>query len=84
MIDGEALSYEATVSWECIPENIEVLIDDTFFLVKGAFTKKMTNESANDRVYREAVDGIWAQFDVDNSGALEKGEARKFLELVLP
>ena len=60
MIDGEALNYETSVSWECIPENIEVLIDDTFFLVKGAFSKKMTDDSAKDRVYRRAVDGIWA------------------------
>ena len=44
LIDGEALSYEKSIIWECFPENIEVLIDDSLFTVNKTFTYRMTAE----------------------------------------
>ena len=35
--------------------------------------------SAVEEFIRNAVDKIWAEFDKDGSGVLEKDEARKFL-----
>lgn len=43
----------------------------------------MSEEVEKDRVYRDAVEKIWSQFDKDNSGELDRDETREFLKVVL-
>lgn len=83
VIDGEALNYQTSIIWECFPANIEVLIDDQIFKTNGTFSRQITKEDEKNRVYTEAVDKIWVQFDADNSGELDKDETRRFLQVVL-
>ena len=83
LIDGEALNYETSITWECFPSNLEVLIDDSIFTVNKTFTRRLTPEIERDRIYRDAVEKIWAQFDKDNSGYLDKPETKVFLKTVL-
>ena len=49
----------------------------------GTFSRRLTPEVEQQRIYSQAVDKIWRQFDVDNSGALDKAETKRFLETVL-
>lgn len=32
VIDGEALQFERSISWECMPQNLEVLLHDSYFM----------------------------------------------------
>ena len=32
IIDGEALQFERSITWECMPQNLEVLLHDPFFV----------------------------------------------------
>ena len=83
MIDGEALSYENSIVWECFPGNLEILVSDSLFTANKTFSYRLTAEIERDRIYKQAVDSIWGQFDKDNSGALDKAETKKFLQRVL-
>lgn len=83
LIDGEALSYEKSIIWECFPENIEVLIDDSIFTHNKTFSYRMTAEIEKDRIYKDAIEKIWDQFDVDKTGALDRVETKSFLTTVL-
>lgn len=83
VIDGEALNYRTSIIWECFPCNIEVLIDDSIFKTNGTFSRQISEEDEKERVYTDAVDKIWAQFDADHSGELDKDETRNFLKVVL-
>jgi len=83
MIDGEALSYQTSIIWECFPSNIEVLIDDTLFKTNATFARAISTEDEQARTINEAVDRIWSRFDDDHSGELDKEETRNFLKLVL-
>ena len=83
MIDGEALQYKTSITWECFPSNIEVLIDDSLFQVNGTFERQIPEDFEMDRVYRDAVEKIWGEFDKDNSGELDKPETKLFLWTVL-
>lgn len=76
MIDGEALNYRRSIIWECFPSNIEVLLDDSLFQQNGMFERQISPEIEKDRVYRDAVDKIWKQFDKDENGELSKDETR--------
>lgn len=71
--------YEKSIAWECIPGNIEILIDDSVFVSNGTFTRRVTAEREKKRVYEQAVEKIWGEYDKDNSGALDKPETRRFL-----
>lgn len=44
MIDGEALSYQNSITWECFPGNIEVFIDDSLFIANKTFSHMLTAE----------------------------------------
>lgn len=76
MIDGEALSYENSIVWECFPGNLEILVSDSLFTANKTFSYRLTAEIERDRIYKQAVDSIWGQFDKDNSGALNKAESK--------
>ena len=83
MIDGEALSYSKSILWECFPENIEVLIDDSFFKDNGTFERMLDAAYENERIYAQAVDALWEKYDTDKSGQLDKEETKVFLKDVL-
>lgn len=76
VIDGEALNYETSILWECFPSNLEVLIDDAVFTTNKTFARRLTPEIERDRIYRDAVEKIWGQFDKDNSGQLDRAETK--------
>jgi len=42
IVDGEPLNYEASITWECFPGNIEILIDDSIFVQNETFSRKLT------------------------------------------
>lgn len=63
MIDGEPLTYEKTVIWECFPQNVEILIDDALFVSNKTFSRRLTPEVEQNRIYTEAVNKIWKEFD---------------------
>lgn len=44
VIDGEALMYENSISWEIFPNNIEILLDDSIFLTNKTFSYRLTSE----------------------------------------
>ena len=77
VIDGEALNYETSILWECFPSNLEILIDDSVFTTNKTFDRRLTPEIERDRIYRDAVEKIWGQFDKDNSGQLDRAETRR-------
>lgn len=83
MIDGEALSYENSILWECFPGNLEILVDDSLFTANKTFSYRLTAEIERDRIYKQAVDSMWVLFDKDNSGSLDKPETKRFLQTVL-
>lgn len=82
VIDGEALMYESSITWEVFPNNIEILLDDAIFLTNRTFSYRITAESEKERILRLAVDKIWEEFDKDKSGALDKAEARVMLDKI--
>ena len=43
----------------------------------------MSAEDEKDRIYTDAVEKIWKNFDDDHSGELDKEETRNFLKTVL-
>ena len=83
VIDGEALNYETSILWECFPSNLEILIDDSVFTTNKTFARRLTPEIERDRIYRDAVEKIWGQFDKDNSGQLDRAETKNFLSTVM-
>ena len=80
IIDGEPLEYETAVTWEVFPSNIEILIDDSLFLDSQTFSYKVTAESEKKRALKNVVDKLWAKYDVDNNGSLDKDETRALLK----
>ena len=40
----------------------------------------MTADTERDRALKNVVDKIWAKYDVDNSGSLDKEETRRLLQ----
>ena len=44
VIDGETLTFQHSISFECIPGNIEVLLHDTYFTDTQSFTRRLTPE----------------------------------------
>ncbi len=83
VIDGEALQYESSVQWECFPGNVEVLINDDMFVANKTFSFKLTAAYERERVFKQAIDKIWLQFDADNNGSLDRDETKIFLQTVL-
>ena len=83
VIDGEALNYESSILWECFPSNLEILIDDAVFTSNKTFARRLTAEIERDRIYKDAVEKIWGQFDVDKSGQLDRVETKNFLSTVM-
>lgn len=83
VIDGEALSYQKSILWECFPGNIEVLIDDTFFKDNEFFDRVLDETYEKERIYSQAVDALWEKYDTDKSGQLDKEETKRFLQDVL-
>lgn len=83
MVDGEAMDYQSSITWECFPGNIEVFIDDSYFTANRTFERRMTPEYERERVIMQVVDKIWSDFDADHSGQLDKPETRAFLQKVL-
>ena len=43
----------------------------------------MDNKTQIDAVIAKCVDDIWAEYDKDNSGALDREETRRFVEATL-
>ena len=80
MIDGEALSYENSIIWECFPGNIEVFVDDSLFTANKTFSYRLTPEIERNRMLVAVVDKIWAEFDSNTNDKLEKEETRTFLK----
>lgn len=83
MIDGEALQYETSISWEVFPANLELLLDDKIFEQNATFSCRLTPEVEQSRAVDNAIERIWQKFDADKSGKLDRAETRKFLDAVL-
>ena len=45
--------------------------------------QKYIEKSDNKLIIEHIVDQIWSQYDVDNSGVLERDEAQSFIGMVL-
>ena len=52
MIDGEALTYENSITWECFPGNLEVLVDDSLFTANKTFSFRLTAEVEKQRIMK--------------------------------
>ena len=39
IIDGEALDYKTSITWECFPGNIEIFLNQNFFYQDQFFSK---------------------------------------------
>ena len=83
VIDGEALQYETSISWEVFPANLELLLDDKIFEQNATFSCRLTPEVEQSRAVDNAIERIWQKFDADKSGKLDRAETRKFLDAVL-
>ena len=79
VIDGEALQFERSITWECMPQNIEVLVHDSLFAENQSFARRLTPEVQRELLLKDAVEKIWGEFDVNNSGALDREETKGFL-----
>ncbi len=75
--------YEKSISWECFPGNVEVLIDDSVFVSNGTFTRRIAAENEKLRIYTQAVDKIWANRAQDAPPSLDKQETKDFIAEVL-
>ena len=83
-IDGEDLSYYGSITWECYPGNIEVIVNpQKYFMDSTFFYRAITEASREDKIVEQIVDKIWLDFDKDNSGYLDRDETRVFLETAL-
>ena len=78
-MDGEALMYESSVTWEIFPHNIELLIDDSIFINTQTFTHQIDPAKEGQRAFDELIDLLWSKYDVDKSGALDFQETKKLL-----
>ena len=75
------MTYYNSVTWECRPGEIEVLVNTTaYFIDSKTYRKSLDAATEEERRILKVVDQIWRQYDVDNSGALDKDETRKFIE----
>ena len=83
VIDGDALQFERSITWECIPQNIEVFLHDSYFAELQSFPRRLTAEVQKDLVLKDAVDKIWGEFDRNNNGSLDKAETKAFLKKAL-
>ena len=80
-VDGMDLTYRKSVTWEIFPSNIEVMLDtESYFLDNGAFPESVNADTMAKRTIAEIVDRIWADYDTNNSGGLDRNETRKFLQ----
>ena len=76
-VDGEDLQYESSVTWECFPGNVEVLVNtNAYFVDSGAFSKVIDEKTSDEMVINQIVDKIWDDFDKDRNGYLDKEETR--------
>jgi len=80
VVDGDALEYETSVTWEVFPSNVEILIDDSLFLDNRTFSYRVTAETERDRALKNCIEKIWDKYDVDKSGNLNKEETRAMLK----
>ena len=80
-MDGKDFTYRKSVIFEAVPANIEILWDsDSYFVDCGAFGEVAT-EAVREKAEVDAiVEKIWAKYDLDRSGELDKQEARVFLK----
>ena len=83
-VDGTDLNYYGSITWECIPSNIEVIVNTTsYFLDSNAFEKAIDNQTKESRIINQIVDQIWLDFDKDKNGYLDRAETKVFLQTVL-
>ena len=47
------------------------------------FPRQISPEDEKDRIYTDAVEKIWKEFDADHSGELDKDETRTLLKSIL-
>ena len=78
-IDGETLTFQHSISFECIPGNIEVLLHDNYFTETQSFSRRLTPELQQDLIIKEVLEKIWEKHDTNRDGVLQKTEARQFL-----
>ena len=73
---GSAQAGVGSAEQTLLGNGIEVLLDDSLFQQNDMFERQISPEIEKDRVYRDAVDKIWKQFDKDENGELSKEETR--------
>ena len=83
MIDGDALQFERSITWECMPQNIEVFLHDSYFAEAESFPRRITPEVQRELLLKDAVEKIWSEFDVNNNGSLDQVETKAFLKKAL-
>lgn len=83
-VDGEELNYSGSISWECIPGNLEVIVNTkAYFIDSQTFKKGIDKESKEAAQIAAIVDKIWLTYDKDKNGELDREESKVFLQTVL-
>lgn len=62
------------------PGNIEILLNDSIFLNNNSFSYRLSADTERDRALSTIIEDLWAKYDTDNSGALDRNETRKLLQ----
>ena len=83
VIDGDVLEFERSITWECMPQNIEVFLHDSYFAELETFSRRVTPEVQRELLLKDAVEKIWGEFDVNNNGSLDQVETKAFLKKAL-
>lgn len=81
-VDDNDLCYKRSVTWQSIPQNIEIMFDaDSYFMEHTFFPEAIDRDEARERfIVDQIVDEMWEKYDVDNSGDLDKDEVRAMLK----
>ena len=79
--DGEELSYQGSITWECMPGAVDIIVDTSgYFLDAKTFERALDDSTKESRIINQIVDKIWREFDKDGNGYLDRDETRLFLQ----
>lgn len=80
-IDDADLPYKKSVTWQCFPQNIEIMLDTNWYFVEnGAFPETYDRDEEEEKfLVDQIVDDIWEKYDADKSGDLDEGEVKSML-----
>jgi len=81
-VDDCDLAYKKSVTWQCFPQNIELMLDtDNYFMEFNSFPELYTRDDEHEKyIVDQIVDDMWQKYDVDGSGDLDKEETKKMVQ----